>query len=280
MAAIHAYLCADGYVIKNPVSQKHKYYQIGLRNTEPVLLIDFQTKFERVFGIKPIITNEGRCRISNKKIFLELTKEYSFYSDHWNPPKIPKRQLPFWLRAYFDCDGWVAVTKAKDRKIGLDSINKAGIIWIQKILRNEFGINSKVSKRNNRNIYTLRICGKDDLLKYNNKIGFLHPRKKEKLNEALESYEVLIWTIPEEKSMLANFVLSKAKLRRSHHQIRICSMHKRNLTRLLDLLKKLFGINGKVFGPWTNSYGSSYFCLSLKEDDMKKLDSTLGTLRY
>ena len=188
--------------------------------------------------------------------------------------------MPFWLRAYFDCDGWVAVTKAKDRKIGLDSINKAGIIWIQKILRNEFGINSKVSKRNNRNIYTLRICGKDDLLKYNNKIGFLHPRKKEKLNEALESYEVLIWTIPEEKSMLANFVLSKAKLRRSHHQIRICSMHKRNLTRLLDLLKKLFGINGKVFGPWTNSYGSSYFCLSLKEDDMKKLDSTLGTLRY
>ncbi len=271
LAAIHGYLCSDGYVITNPVYQKHRYYMIGLRNTEPILLIDFQTKFKRVFGISPIITNDGRCRISNKKIFLELTKEYSFYSDHWNPPKISGKKLSFWLKAYFDCDGWVAVTKAKDRKIGLDSINRKGITWIRRVLKTEFGITSTVSKRSNRSIYTLRICGKDDILKYKNKIGFLHPKKQGKLNEALGSYEVLVWTIPEEKSSLARFVLDKAKLRRSHHQVRICSIYKNNLLGLLRLLRKLFGIGGSVFGPWTNSYGSSYFCLTFREDDLEKL---------
>ncbi len=56
LAAIHGYLCGDGYVIKNPNTQKHKYYHIGLRNTNDVLLKDFQQKFKAVFNIEPRIT--------------------------------------------------------------------------------------------------------------------------------------------------------------------------------------------------------------------------------
>jgi hypothetical protein len=42
LSAIHSYLCGDGYVIKNPKTQKHKYYHIGLRNTNQTLLRDFK----------------------------------------------------------------------------------------------------------------------------------------------------------------------------------------------------------------------------------------------
>ena len=61
--SIHAYLCADGYVIKNPKTQKHKYYRIGFRNTNIVLLKDFQEKFEKVFRIKPRLVVRQRCEI-------------------------------------------------------------------------------------------------------------------------------------------------------------------------------------------------------------------------
>ena len=51
LAAVHAYLCADGYVIKNPENSKYNYFHIGLRNTNLVLLKDFQENFYQVFGI-------------------------------------------------------------------------------------------------------------------------------------------------------------------------------------------------------------------------------------
>src|SRR3989339_467771 len=75
LAAIHAYLCGDGYVIKNPDTQKHKYYYIGLRNTNAVLLKDFQQKFKAVFNVEPRIV-EGRSVNQSKEIYQFLTKDF------------------------------------------------------------------------------------------------------------------------------------------------------------------------------------------------------------
>src|SRR4030042_12082 len=175
LASIHSYLCADGYVIRNPETQKHKYYYIGLRNTNDVLLKDFQDKFEKVFGIKPIITNDGRCKIQNKDIFFQLTKDFSYYSDKWVMPRLSLEELKCWLRSYFDCDAWVSIQKAKSRAIGLESINKFGLEQIKNSL-SKFGIKtSEVKKRKNRKIWSIHICGKDDILKFKESIGFLHP---------------------------------------------------------------------------------------------------------
>jgi hypothetical protein len=33
LSSIHGYLCGDGYVIKNPKTQKHKYYHIGYKHS-------------------------------------------------------------------------------------------------------------------------------------------------------------------------------------------------------------------------------------------------------
>src|SRR3989344_9396288 len=148
-AAIHAYLSADGYVIKNPATQKHKYYHIGLRNTNETLLKDFQNKFNKQFKIKSHIAKDGRCRIQNKQLYYKLTKDYSFYSKEWQlPESLPKRLLSVWLRAFFDCESWVFVKVHQNRQIGVDSINHKGLKSIQQALGN-FGIESILKKVKN-----------------------------------------------------------------------------------------------------------------------------------
>jgi intein/homing endonuclease len=146
-------------------------------------LKDFQFKFANVFVIKPIISKQNdRCKIGNKRIFYELTKDSSFYSNEWILPKLTKNQLKNWLRSYFDCDGWV---EPKNSVIGLESVNKKGLEQILFVLLKSFKINSNIRPRKNRNIWRLTICGKDDLEKFYNEINFLHPEKRKKLISAL-----------------------------------------------------------------------------------------------
>ncbi len=187
LAAIHGYLCADGYVIKNPPSQKHKYYHIGFRNTNLVLLKDFQQRFKNYFDLTPYITNEGRCRIQNKKIYLKLTKNFNYYSYQWTLPNLPKNLLPLWLRAFFDSEAWVENQVAKSRLIGLECCNYSGITSVSNAI-SSLGIKNSVKKRKNRVIWRMVICRKENLRKYQQIIGFLHPIKKEKLEAALNSY--------------------------------------------------------------------------------------------
>ena len=270
LAAIHGYLCADGYVITNPVTQKHKYYYIGLRNTNDTLLQDFQKRFLNVFGLKPIITNDGRCKIQNKEIFQILTKDFTYYSNRWTFPNLSKQLMRFWLRAYFDCDGWASSIKAKDRKIGLESINERGIIQIRDVLKNTFKIDSTVKKRSTRNIWSLTICGKDDIQKFHDEIGFLHPKKVSKLEEALNSYVSYNWILPNNKKDLINFVVNKGRLQKGRNQIKLLSIMKSNLINISIKLNEL-GVNSKLLGPWKNSYGSIYYCLIIKLSELNKI---------
>ena len=270
LASIHGYLCADGYVIKNPPQQKHKYYHIGFRNTNDILLKDFQERFTRVFGICPIITKDGRCKIQSKKIFLLLTKRDTYYSDRWKLPKLTKEQLSMWLRAYFDCDGWVSVVKAKDRKIGLDSINSYGILKIKNVLKKEFGIDSTVKKRKTRNIWSLAICGKDDLEKFQSQICFLHPKKKAKLREGIGSYVSYEWDIPQNEIELAQFISKKARVNEKRREMRIFSICKSNLIKIAYNLKQV-KIHAKVLGPWKNKY-STYYCLVIKFTELNNTE--------
>ncbi|MEM5800069.1 MAG: LAGLIDADG family homing endonuclease [Candidatus Aenigmatarchaeota archaeon] len=271
LATIHAYLCADGYVITNPPTQKHKYYYIGLRNTNEIILQDFQKNFERAFGIKPIITKEkDRCKIQNKNLFLKLTKNFSFYSDKWTMPKLSLKGLRCWLRAFFDCEAWVNVQKGKSRVIGLESVNKNGLEQIRNSLL-KFGIKvSNVKKRKNRNIWYIYICGKENLLKFKENIGFLHPNKNKKLLEAINSYINYEWLIPSEREEFIKFVNDKGKLRNDTKEVRFFSIIKDNLIRLKEELIK-YGIDARMYGPWKNNRGRIYYCLSFKQKELIKL---------
>ncbi|MFH0948915.1 MAG: LAGLIDADG family homing endonuclease [Candidatus Aenigmatarchaeota archaeon] len=267
LATIHGYLCADGYVIKNPKTQKHKYYHIGLRNTNDILLKDFQNRFKKVFNIKPIITNDGRCRIQSKEIFEKLTKKYSYYSHEWQLPKISKSKLKFWLRAFFDCEAWVECQEAKNRAIRIDCVNISGMKDIQNALIN-FGIKSSIKKRN-RPIWRLNICGLDDIKKFHKEIGFLHQDKNKLLEKAISSYKDYNWKIPQKKNELKKFINKQGKKRILRNEMRFFSIKKNNLVTLKNRLSQ-YGIDSKIYGPWKNSYGSLYYCLLLKLDDVKK----------
>lgn len=277
LAAVHGYLCSDGYVIKNPPHQKHKYYHIGLRNKNMTLLRDFQENFGNVFGKKPRITNEKeRCKIQDKEIYQRLTAQFgSFYSRDWTLPEMGRKSAQKWLRAYFDCDGWVRVLKGKDRKIGLESINERGIKEIQRLLRQEFSIDSSIASKRGRNIYALHICGKNNILKFKEAIGFLHPQKARKLDDALQSYMDYRWVIPQSISSLKQFLLQKGRERKSRNELRFFSILKNNLLLLKASLEK-YNIHPTIFGPWKNNWDREYYCLIMKKDDIHKIGGKNG----
>jgi hypothetical protein len=275
LAVVHAYLCADGYVIKNPIEQRHKYYNIGFRNTNIALLRDFQEKFEKVFGIKPYLIEGQRCRIGSRKIYEKLTKQFgSFYSWEWKMPKIGDNLLRVWLRAYFDCEGWVICKRHQNRHIGADCANKIGIYQIKAAL-SKLGINTNVKKRTKRNIYSLHIYGKHNLKKFKDLINFLHPSKKEKLNIAVNDFVEYDWKFPETvsdlKEFVVNLVKSRAKIRKSSGIIRIISNKENNLLVLQRELLKLFNIESKV-NKCLNGIGTIYYELSInKKGEVAKL---------
>jgi len=264
-AALHGYLCGDGYVITNPSTQKKKYYHIGFRNTNKILLKDFQVKFENYFGIKPYTTNEGRCRIQNKEIYYLLTKNHSYYSYEWTLPDLSKQNLKCWLRAFFDCEGWVENQIAKSRLIGLDCCNKNGLFSVQKAL-GVFKIKSKVAKKKNRTIWRLTICDKNNLIRFIKHIGFLHPDKNKKLTEAINSYVNYNWVIPSDKRNLFFFIQTKGNFYPKRSEIRFNSIKLNNLEKLKKALNN-YQVNSKLFGPWTSGTSSIYYCLTIKQED-------------
>lgn len=265
LASLHAYLSGDGYVVKNPKSQKHKYYRIALRNTNKVLLKDFQNKFFRFFGIKPKICKDGRCRKESKAIYEYLTKEYSYYSYEWKMPFFKNKQLlSSWIRSFYDCEGWVENEERKNRSIKIESVNKPGLIQLKKSLL-KFNIKtSTIKTKKHGDIFRLEIFAKDNLRKFKKYIGFTHPEKSRKLDEAIQSYVDYYWKIPKNKKKLINFIKEKGKLRKDRNCIRFCSIIKTNLLELKRILRK-YKIKSKIYGPWTNNYKSKYYCLEIKQ---------------
>lgn len=265
LASIHAYLCADGYVTKNLPSQKHKYYVIALRNTNDILLKDFQEKFERVFKIKPRLIEGQRSIINSKLIYLKITKEFgSFYSWKWRMPKMKEKPLRAWLRSYFDCEGWVTCKSHQNRMIGADCVNEKGIKQI-KIALKKLGIKAKVKKRNTRNIFSLFIFGKENLKRFNKKIGFLHPLKKERLEKVMNDYVNYKWDFKK----IEEIIKAKAKVKKPEGSIRVVSNLKSNLLTLKKEFLKRHRIKSKL-NQRTNGLGTKYYELSInKKEEVK-----------
>ena len=268
LASVHGYLCGDGYVIRNPSYQKHKYYCIGFRNTNKILLKDFQKKFKAVFGIEPYITTDGRCRVQSRNVYETLTNGHSYYSYTWKLPMLSRDNLRYWLRAFFDCEAWVENQPGKSRLIGLDCCNKNGLKSVQNALT-RLGIDSQVHKKRNRTIWHLTICGLNKLQLFHKQIGFMHQEKNRKLIRALNSYKDYSWKIPENKQSLLAFIKKKGRVRVSMNETRFYSVMKGNLIKLKKVLST-YRLKAKLFGPWINNWGSNYYCLIIKRDGGEK----------
>lgn len=279
LAAVHAYLCADGYVIRNPPTQKQKYYKMGLRNTNFTLLKDFQARFNRYFGVEPHLRVGERCDLGSKEIYLKLTKEFgSFYSWEWRMPKLNKKLMKVWLRTYFDCEGWVYCKRHQNRHIGVDCVNKTGINQVEKSL-NRLGIQTIRRFNKKRKIYRLFIYGKENLIMFKNEIGFLHPKKSDKLTITINDFMIYDWAFPSNNQQSERFVrellTKKAKIRKQGY-VRIFSRERKNLIILKQLLKKFYNIES-LFYKSINGIGTIYYELSInrKEEVQKLIDNRL-----
>jgi hypothetical protein len=267
LASIHAYLCADGYVIKNSENQKKKFYIIGFRNANLTLLKDFQKKFKKYFGKNPKLIEGERCYLNSKEIYQKLNKRFgSFYSREWTMPGLNNKLSCVWLRAFFDCEGWVFCKSHQNRNIGLDSVNERGLNQVIESLK-KLGI--KTTKRFNakKNIFRILIYGKENLMKFRKKIDFLHPSKKNKLKKVLEDYMNYYWNFPEEdeklKRFIKNIIKEKGKKREDRKIVRIISNKEKNLSKLKKGLKELFGIKSKIY-KMRNGFGTIYYELNIR----------------
>jgi len=278
LSAVHGYLCSDGYVIRNPPTQRHKYYKMGLRNYNETLLVDFQEKFNSVFGIKPNLQKDGRCTIGNKEIYYKLTNDFSYYSREWRLPKLSKDNLRYWLRAFFDCEGWVMCRKAKDRHIGADSVNYGGLKQIKKSL-SRLNITSKLKKIKDKGIWRLHIFGKDNLIKFQKEINFLHPIKNKKLQKSIDSYVNYKWEFPENLSSRGQFVLNIIRKRlngKIPRRISICSKIRKNLLEMQKELYSNFKILSLVSKKRINGLGNYYYELNINRlEDIEKIKTLL-----
>lgn len=262
LATIHGYLCSDGYVVKNPPNQKHKYYHIGFRNTNSTLLNDFKEKAEKIFPVNARLIKDGRVLIQSKNLYFYLTKDFSYYSREWKLPKLNMNCMRLWIRAFFDCEGWVTCIKAKNRHIGAECVNKKELAKINQALKSRFRIKSTVKEKKNRDISALIIYGKENLIRFRRHIGFLHPAKKKRLDDAIDSYRSLEW----EFFKIDPFKKIKIK----NGKARAFSSLEINLLRLKFRLNE-YGISSRIYGPIKNGNGNVYYELSVPKSNHPKL---------
>lgn len=262
LAAIHGYLCSDGYVIRNPPNQKMKYYHVGFRNTNLILLKDFKKKAEKLFCVNARFGKDGRIIINSKGLYFFLTEDFSYYSREWTLPKLDKECMKYWLRAFFDCEGWVMCKKAVNRHISADSVNKKGLAKIKEFLESYFGIKSLIRDRKGRSTATLSIYGKENIIKFRDSIGFLHNKKSKKLEEAIDSYVTWEWDFSKVNPL--------SKIRICGKRVRAYSSLKINIQKLHWLLDS-YGIKSRVSNPIKNGLGNIYFELSVYKPYHQKL---------
>ena len=182
-------------------------------------------------------------------------------------PKLNIELSKIWLRSYFDCEGWVTCQTHQNRMIGADCVNKIGIYQIKEALE-KIKIKSKLKKRNTRNIFSLQIYGKENLVKFKENINFLHPAKNEKLNQIIKDFVEYKWDYPKEQEKLNNFIKkilkTKAKIKKDAGIVRIISKIEDNLVRLQKELYLRFNIESKV-NKRINGIGTVYFELNINK---------------
>ena len=166
----------DGYLSRR--KRKGEFLvEIEQKNREWLEIV--AENFEKSFGIKPKITkrkrkNVYRLRIYSKNIFLKLQKMRKNFKQIIKTNEEVQKSF---LRGICDAEG--SVDKNKYR-ITISSKNKKLLKFCQKLIQ-KFGIKTKKLWKYKWGVYVLPILGKENLRKFNEIIGFLHPEKKAKL---------------------------------------------------------------------------------------------------
>jgi hypothetical protein len=197
---LHAYVSSDGMIDKwkcketrgNNVRVRKKF-RVRFYNQEKILINDFIEGINKTYpDLRYIGYSEkrGEIDIRSQRLAKDLFALGEISTKSWEfPKKLNKLQKRIWINAFASCDGTV-YNKNNNRYVAIDSINSNGLKQISEIL-NEFKILNSIYKvKYKENIsYRLRIYRRENLIKFNNLIGFKHPAKQKKLEEAIKSYK-------------------------------------------------------------------------------------------
>ena len=186
-ARVIGYIMGDGS-ITNPKKDSRgiQHNDISFYPDDINMANLFVEDFEKLYLKKPKIKNLGKyysVRVSSKPACDDLRKIADYSSLVWEFPdktiKLREDKIE-WVKSMFDCEACV-----NKRSIYLQSVSKKGIESVQRLLL-ELGVNVKVyvyhrENKNHSTNYILAIMGRENLLKYNNLVGFNHLNKSKKL---------------------------------------------------------------------------------------------------
>ena len=199
LARVVAHLMGDGCVTNRYFS----YY-----NKDETLLINYERDVTGLFGNIHLIrgkVNSGTklIQVQNKSIlnFLRsLVKDYRSFSLEY-PQFLDTIELKKeFLKAIFDDEGCVALrifkkTNEIKRNLEISSKSKKFLVDIKNILEKDFEITSNKIISFERNLggkifitWKLSITGKENFIKFRDKINFYHPSKEDKLDLMIKSY--------------------------------------------------------------------------------------------
>jgi hypothetical protein len=197
---LHSYVSSDGIIdewkcreVRGNNTRVRKKFRVRFYNNEKVLIENFTD------AIKIAFPELKHIRYSKKRVEVEIRSQRlakkiiglgNISTKNWEFPKnMNKKQKIIWIRCFADCEGTI-YNKNYRRYISLDSINFTGLKKVSETLSG-FEIENKIyTIKYKENIsYRLRISGRENLKKYYELVGFDHPKKKEKLIKAINSYK-------------------------------------------------------------------------------------------
>jgi len=161
-------------------------WKLNYTNTCEQLRDEFRNDMKKVFNRKCTkLHNDLDLKANGVKHILIKLRLLGKNSHNWFIPKelfySNNKIKRAWLRAFFDDEATIDIQK---KVIRLKIVNKNGLIQIQQLLL-ELGINSNITGPNCDNTWFLNIRH-ENIFKFNNLIGFNHPKQKEKLKELIK----------------------------------------------------------------------------------------------
>lgn len=182
---IHAHVCGDGHLYTERGDWGTRYV-IEYTNKDRDLIEEFVNDAKHAYKVSPtVIWRQNKhsyvARFKSKHAFQRLTGLGAGSSKNWRIDIKALGENEFlvvnWLRAFFDDEAYVDVST---KRIAVTSVNPAGLKDVSVLL--EFiGIKSCIYKIMRGRAFKLVVSGKQNLLKYAEKVGFKSSLKSIKL---------------------------------------------------------------------------------------------------
>ncbi len=188
-ALLCGFLAGDGSVQERK-EKSFIHYQLDFFADDSEMLDTYLNSMKTVYVRSPTVKKQNNftsARTTSKVIVQDLKKIASFGIKTWTPPESIfniSGTKEAWLNGFFSAEGYV-----EPKAIKIQTVNKNGMKRVSELL-DELKVENSQYKyvpknKNHSEVHIIRITKKDSLLRFQEKIGFSHKKKREVLKKAL-----------------------------------------------------------------------------------------------